>query len=80
MSKRFSDPSTSDFIQISDGREYIRKFEVVGLRWSQYCTDEQELAWCLKIYFSEAAHMVAYGEDARAVMRAFDLPEDPPQR
>jgi hypothetical protein len=78
LGKHLFDPSTSEFIQINGGREYLRKSGVIGLRWSQYHTDEQELAWCLKIYLSESVHMVAYGEDARAIMQAFNLPEDPP--
>jgi hypothetical protein len=79
MTRRFYDPQSSEFIQLSDGREYIRKFEVVGLRWCQYIADDGGFAWHLKVFFNEAAHMIVYGEDARVVMRAFDLPENPPE-
>jgi hypothetical protein len=75
---RFYDPERSEFIQLSGGLEYVKKFEIVGLRWSQYMVDGEGLGWCLKVYFSEAAHMIAYGDDARTIMMAFDLPPDPP--
>lgn len=68
-----------EFISLSGGREYIRKYEVVGLRWSPYMTDENEQAWCLKVFFTDAPHSILYGDDARAAMRAFGLPTEPPK-
>lgn len=83
MSRRFFDPETSEFIRISNGREYVRKFEVVGLRWEQYLSEDEEgknaLLWRLKVFYSEAAHMIAYAEDAIAIMESFGLPTEPPE-
>lgn len=66
-----------EFIKLSNGWEFIRKHEVVGLRWVQYMTDQNELAWSLKIFFTDAPHNIVYGADAAAVMKAFGLPSEP---
>lgn len=73
-----------DFIMLDGGTTYIRKFEIIALRWQQFTSTDVEpgepLPWCLKVYLSDCPHMTLYGEEAADVMRAFDLPEGPPQR
>lgn len=87
MGKRFFVPNDSEFIQLSGGMEYVRKFEVVGLRWEKYYEPDDLDAecfhpphnWRLKVFLSECPHMIVWGDDARAVLAAFDLPTEPPE-
>ena len=68
----------NEFISLSEGMEYIRWTEVVGMRWKRYMTVDEEYAVRLEVYFSEAPASHFYGDDARSIMRFFDLPEEPP--
>lgn len=68
-----------DFIRLDGGRTFVRKFEVVALRWDQYVSEPEGLLWRLNVYFSDCPHSVLYGEEARDVLRSFGLPEDPPK-
>lgn len=79
MSRRF-DAADNEFIRLRGGEEYVRKFEVNGLRWKPYITDEGEKCWSLLVFFNDAPHSIFYGEDAKAIMKAFDLPVDPPEK
>ncbi len=76
--KRMFNGESSEFLRLSDGKEFIRKFEVVGLRWKSFTTVDEERSWGLQVYFSDAPYSTFYGEDAAAIMKAFSLPEDPP--
>ena len=78
MSRRFFNAEECDFIVFSGGREFIRKFEVVGMRWCQYCADDMSLQWRLNVFLSDCPSLIVYGEDAAAFLGAFGLPEGPP--
>ncbi len=81
MKRRFFDVEESEFIQLRDGQEYIRKFEVVGLRWKPFVpADGGDLAWGLQVYFNDAPFSTFYGDDAASIMKAFSLPEEPPKQ
>ncbi len=67
-----------DFIQLDNGRMFVRKFEIVGLRWEQYASDQAEWCWRLRLFFSDCPNMLVFGEEAADVMRSFGLPEGPP--
>jgi hypothetical protein len=77
------DSYNNEFIRLDGGKAFIRKFEVVGLFWKEFRSFEDDgsstPSWRLEVFFNDAPHMSLYGEDARAMMRAFDLPEDPPK-
>lgn len=72
------DVSDMDFIPFRGGTEYIRKFEVVGLRWERYTDDSGTRDWRLHVFFNDVPHTRVYGDDARTIMRALGLPEEPP--
>jgi len=78
MSRHRFDPVENEFIKLSGGEEYIRKFEVTGMRWKPFITDEGDKSWGLVVFFSDSPHATFYGDDAKAVMKAFELPENPP--
>jgi hypothetical protein len=73
-----------DFIRLQGGRLYIRKFEIVGVAWEEYLAsdinEKSEMAWCLRVFFSDCPNMRVYGEEAADLMRSFGLPEEPPER
>lgn len=73
-----------EFIMLDGGTTYIRKFEIVALRWQQFITadvdPDEPLPWCLKVFLSDCPHMTLYGDEAADVLRAFGLPEGPPRR
>jgi hypothetical protein len=71
-----------EFICLDDGRCYIRKFEVIGLKWERaskpYLNDKFEVVWQLRLFFSDCPSMIVPEHEAADVMRSFGLPEDPP--
>jgi len=73
-----------DFIMLDGGKVFIRKFEIVSLRWEYFLAsdpgEEQESLWRLRVYFSDCPNMVVYGDEASDLMKSFGLPVDPPQR
>lgn len=69
-----------DFIRMDGGRTFIRKFEIVALRWEQYLTDDDAFAWRLKVFFSDCPHSIVYGEEAADILRSFGLPDEYPLR
>lgn len=76
--RRFFDHTGNEFIQLGGGMEYVRKFEIVGLRWERFVDDQEQWQWRLRVYFNDAPYMTVYGDDASSVMAAFELPIDPP--
>ncbi len=81
----FQEPSgygEGDFIRLDNGRMYIRKFEVVGMKWEQYLSsdvgEKTAMTWRLKVYFSDCPFMIVYAEEAADLMRCFGLPDAPP--
>lgn len=82
--RRFPTPfdhTASEFIQLSEGRLYLKKFEVNGLEWEKQYEphdDGDGPIARLKVYVSDHNPIYLYGDDARAMMAAFELPLDPP--
>lgn len=73
-------PAEPEFIILDNGRMFVRKFEIVGMRWDNFVQDgSNELGWCLKVFFSDVPHGTFYGDDAAAILKAFNLPEQPPR-
>ncbi len=67
-----------DFLQLDNGKTFIRKFEVVAFRWERYINSDDGLSWCLKVFFSDCPHSVLYGEEAADALRSFGLPTESP--
>lgn len=72
------DWADNDFIPLMGGLEFIRKFEIASLKWDRYIDHSGAFAWRLLVYFQDVPHTTVYGDDARLIMRAFELPEQPP--
>lgn len=71
---RMSRYENSDFICLNGGREYLRMFEIIGVRWVR----SDDGGWILNVYMSDVPHSSFSGDDAREIMRRLGLPEDPP--
>lgn len=62
-----------EFIPLDGGRKFIRQTEIIGLAW----IGPRKHA-VLGVYFTDAPRSDFAGDDARAIMRAFGLPEECP--
>lgn len=69
-----------DFIILDKGLQFVRKFEVVGMRWEKYFDEDLDggFAWRLKVFFSDCPSLYLWNEEARDMLLSFGLPGDPP--
>lgn len=75
----FIDPNACDFIALDGGKQYVRKFEIVGVRWEQFFVEDESAGWRLRAFFSDCPNGVFYADDATTIMTALGLPSEPPQ-
>ena len=77
----------SNFITLGRGRYFVRKFEVIGMRWDEYLVPGQRYdepgrgsAWRLQVYLDNCPPITLHDDEAASVLREFGLPEGPPAR
>lgn len=67
------------FLILDNGRLFVEKTTIVGMRWEQYSTGDYR-EWMLRVFFGDGSLSgCVYGDEAQKILASFGLPSKPPK-